>query len=218
MRKLSLKVDISGWLGLALLLLLGWSAVLPLVLTGSLNHPLFIGATGLVFSGVTAMVMMRIFRSRTEAQLASNPTPSDTVIIVYPIGFRRLLRFGLLLCPFMLALSFVGLNGGFGKQSPIFIVAGSIAGLGLILILYVLTCLVCEVRVSDEGLEARMASGRSIAIGWHEIARFRPIPHRDGFRIETKSGRGFSLENSFPGYERLLHLIEQRLQHRDPLG
>jgi hypothetical protein len=63
-----------------------------------------------------------------------------------------------------------------------------------------------------------MASGRPASIAWHEIHRFRISPRRDRFRVETKTGFVFSVENSLPGYPRLLRLIEQRSEQAGGAG
>jgi hypothetical protein len=205
------KMDLSAWLGLAVLLFVGWIAVMPFVAIGPAAHPLAIGATGLAFSAITATVMMRMFRTwgDTEAS-APTATPSDVATFAYPAVLRRLLRFGLILWPLMFVLSLAGSVGALGERLPIFQVAMIVAVVGLLLGVYVLTHLVGEIRATDHGLDVRMASGRSISIGWHEIGRFRIGPLRDRFRVETKSGFVFSVEYSLPGFPRLLRLIEQR--------
>ena len=213
------KADLSTWLGLVVLLLLGWIVVMPFVAAGPITRPLVVGTTGVIFSVSVATIMMRAFRGsvRTD-ESASTTTPTGTSIFAYPLLLCRLLRFGLVLCPLILVLSFIGLVGGLGEQSPMFMVAMVVAGLGLLLTWYVSTRLVGEVRLSRSGLHVRMVSGRSISIGWHEIDRLRISPTRDRFRVETKTGLSFSIEGSLPGYPRLLRLIEQHLEQRDTAG
>jgi hypothetical protein len=204
---------------MAVLLFVGWIAVMPFVATGAAAHPLAIGATGLAFSAITATVMVRMFRtwSDTEAS-APTATPSNVATFAYPAVLRRLLRFGLILWPLMFLLSLAGSGGALGERLPIFPVGMIVAVVGLLGDVYVLVHLVGEIRASDHGLDVRMASGRATSIGWHEIERFRIGPRRDRFRVETKSGFVFSVENSLPGYPRLLRLIEQRLEQAGGAG
>ena len=204
---------------MAVPLFVGWIAVMPFVATGAAAHPLAIGATGLAFSAITATVMVRMFRTWSDTE-ASAPiaTPSDVATFAYPVVLRRLLRFGLILWPLMFLLSLAGSVGALGERLPIFQVAMIVAVVGLLGDVYVLVHLVGEIRASDHGLDVRMASGRSTSIGWHEIERFRIGPRRDRFRVETKSGFVFSVENSLPGYPRLLRLIEQRLAQAGGAG
>lgn len=207
------KTGLSAWFGLAILLFLGWIVVMPLVAAGPSARPLVIGVTGLAFSAITATVIMRAFRTRTgPAESALTATLSEAMIFAYPLALRRLLRFGLILLPFTLALSFVGLLGGLGQRSPIFMVAMIVAAFGFLLNLYVLAHLVGEIRASNHGLDVRMASGRSASIGWHEIGHLRISSSRARFRVETKTGFVFSVESSLPGYTLLLGLIERRLE------
>ena len=190
------NTDLSAWFGLAVLLFLGWVVVMPFVAAGPIARPLVIGAAGLVFSAIAATVIMRAFRSRTEAdESVSTATLSDTAIFAYPLALRRLLRFGLVRCPLMLALSFIGFVGGLGERIPIFMVAMIVAGFGFLLNLYVVTRLVGEIRASNHGLDVRMASGRSTSIGWHEIDSLRISPRRDRFHVETKMGFVFAVES-----------------------
>jgi hypothetical protein len=204
---------------MAVLLFVGWIAVMPFVATGAAAHPLAIGATGLAFSAITATVMVRMFRTWSDTE-ASAPiaTPSDVATFAYPVVLRRLLRFGLIFWPLMFLLSLGGSGGALGERLPIFPVGMIVAVVGLLGDVYVLVHLVGEIRASDHGLDVRMASGRSTSIGWHEIERFRIGPRRDRFRVETKSGFVFSVENSLPGYPRLLRLIEQRLAQAGGAG
>ena len=213
------RMDLSAWLGMAVLLFVGWIAVMPFAMGGVAAHPLAIGASGFAFSAIVATVMMRAFRTRSDAD-ASAPatTPSDVAIFAYPAVLRRLLRLGLVFCPLMFVLSLVGSVGALGERLPIFWVAMIIAVVGLALDVYVLAHLVSEIRASDHGLDVRMASGRSASIGWHEIDRFRISPRRDRFRVKTKTGFVFSVENSLPDYPRLLRLIEQRLEQAGGVG
>ena len=208
------KANLFAWLGLAVLLFLGWIVVMPLVAASPVAHPLVIGATGLAFSAITATVMMRAFRTRTGDESASTATLSEMAIFAYPLALRRLLRFGWVFYPVMLALGLIGVLGGLGERSPIFIPGMMIVGLFFLLNTYVLARVVGEIRVSDHGLDVRMFSGRSTSIGWHEIDRLRLSRRRDRFRVETKTGGSFSVEAPFPGYTRLLQLIEQRLEQR----
>ena len=204
---------------MAVPLFVGWIAVMPFVATGAAAHPLAIGATGLAFSAITATVMVRMFRTWSDTE-ASAPiaTPSDVATFAYPAVLRRLLRFGLIFWPLMFVLSLAGAGGALGERLPIFPVGMIVAVVGLLGDVYVLVHLVGEIRASDHGLDVRMASGRSTSIGWHEIERFRIGPRRDRFRVETKSGFVFSVENSLPGYPRLLRLIEQRLAQAGGAG
>jgi hypothetical protein len=205
-------MDVSAWLGTAVLLFVGWIMVVPLVATGAAAHPLSIGATGVAFSAIAVTMMMRVFRrgSEPEASLPTTTTP-DVAVFAYPAVLRRLLRFGLVFWPLMFLVSAVGFAGGLGERSPIFRVA-LIVALGFFLLdVYVLVHLVGEIRTSNDGLDVRMASGRSATIGWHEIVRFRVSPGRHRFRVETKGGFAFSVESSLPGFSRLLRQIEHRL-------
>jgi hypothetical protein len=118
----------------------------------------------------------------------------------------------------MLTLNFMGFVSGLGERSPVFVAGIVVAGFFFLLNLYALARLVGEIRLSDHGLDVRMVSGRSTSIGWHEIDRLRISPRRHRFRVETKTGGGFSVENSLPGYPRLLQLIEQRLEQRGGAG
>lgn len=207
------KMDLSAWLGMAVLLFVGWIAVMPFVAPGAAARPLAIGATGLAFSAIAATVMMQMFRTWRDTE-ASAPiaTPSDVAIFAYPTVLRRLLRLGLIFWPLMFVLGLAGSVGALGERLPIFRVAMIVAVVFLLLGVYVLAHLVGEIRATDHGLDVRMASGRSASIGWHEIDRFRISPRRDRFRVETKIGFVFSVENSLLGYPQLLRLIEQRLE------
>jgi hypothetical protein len=204
---------------MAVLLFVGWIAVMPFVATGAAAHPLAIGATGLAFSAITATVMVRMFRtwSDTEAS-ASIATPSDVATFAYPAVLRRLLRFGLVFWPLLFLLSLGGFGGALGERLPISPVGMIVAVVGLLGDVYVLVHLVGEIRATDHGLDVRMASGRSASIGWHDIERFRIGPRRDRFRVEAKSGFVFSVENSLPGFPRLLRLVEQRLEQTGGAG
>jgi hypothetical protein len=186
---------------------------MPFVATGAAAHPLAIGATGLAFSAITATVMVRMFRtwSDTEASAPIAP-PSDVVTFAYPAVLRRFLRLGLIFWPLMFVLGLAGSVDALAERLPISPVAMIMAVVFFLLNVYVLAHLVGEIRATDHGLDVRMASGRSASIGWHEIERFRIGPRCDRFRVETKSGFVFSVENSLPGYPRLLRLIEQRLE------
>jgi hypothetical protein len=213
------KTGLSAWFGLAVLLFLGWIVVMPFVAAGPVARPFVIGVTGLAFSAITATVMIRAFRSRTEAdESASTTALSEMAIFAYPLALRRLLRFGWVFYPVMLALGLIGALGGLGERSPIFIPGMIIIGFFFLLNTYVLASVVGEIRVSDDGLDVRMYSGRSTSIGWHEIARLRISPRRHRFRVETKTGVRFSIESSLPGYPRLLRLIEKRLEQGGGAG
>lgn len=213
------KADLSAWLGLAVLLFLGWIVVMPFVAVGPVARPLVIGVTGLAFSAITATVMMRAFRSRTGAdEPASTTTLSDMAIFAYPLALRRLLRFGRVFWPLMLAVSVIGVLGGLGERSPMFVAEMIVFGFFFLLNLYVLARLVGEIRVSNHGLDVRMVSGRLTSIGWHEIGHLRISPRRDRFRVEAKTGFAFAIESSLPGYPRLLRLIEQRLEQGGGAG
>jgi hypothetical protein len=209
------KADLSAWLGIAVLLFLGWILVMPFVAVGPVARPLVIGISGLAFSAITAAMMIRAFRTGKGAdEWRSTPTVSDIALFTYPLALRRLLRFGQVFWPVMLAVSVVGMLGGLGERSPMFLAETIVFGFFFILNLYVVARLVGEIRVSNHGLDVQMVSGYSTSIAWDEIVRLRISPRRDRFRLQANSGFIFSVESSLPGFSRLLRLIGERLEQR----
>ena len=121
------KADLSAWLGLAISLFLGWIIVMPFVAAGPFAHPLVIGGTGVAFSAITTTLMMRAFRSKTDAdESASIAVLSERATFAYPLVLRRLLRFGRIFWPLMLAVSVTGVLGGLDDHLRLLLSAESL--------------------------------------------------------------------------------------------
>jgi glucan phosphoethanolaminetransferase (alkaline phosphatase superfamily) len=96
------KVDLAAWLGLAILLFVGWMVVMVFLAASQSAHRLTVVAEGLVFSAIVATLFVRMFRTTTDVdESRTSGSLSETTIFAYPPGFRRLLRFGLVLWPLL---------------------------------------------------------------------------------------------------------------------
>lgn len=212
-----LRVGLSRWLGLATLLFVGWIVVMPLVATGPAARPVAIAVTGLLFSAITATAIMRSFGARDSVgESAATHDNHPTAIFAYPLAYRRLLRSGRILFPLFLGLQVVAFVI---EARWTFVVGFVLFGLLALICQLVMPRFAGEIRVSNERLDVRMIWGPPISIAWHEIARLQVRSRRGSrLRVETRSGIGFSVDSSLPGYAQLLSLIEKRSVPRDRAG
>jgi hypothetical protein len=92
-------------------------------------------------------------------------------------------------------------------------------GFFFLLTLYVVPRAMIEVRISEAGLDVRLALGRRASIPWEEIASFEPSGGLvGGSRLRTKSGSSLTLDSSLPGYASLIALIQAHLDTRQQSG